>query len=77
MFGALRDASGGSSAVVHINAHATSTPLGDAAEATAIRAVLARRSGEVAVTAIKSMTVHLLGASGARSSAYSSGSPAR
>lgn len=48
--------------VVHVNAHATSTPNGDAAEAKAIREVL----GEwPVVTSTKSMTGHLLGAAGA------------
>src|SRR5579875_3487527 len=48
--------------VVHVNAHATSTPAGDVAEARAIRAVLGARS---VVTSTKSMTGHLLGAAGA------------
>ncbi len=53
------------SEVVHINAHATSTPAGDIAESAAIGAVLGERVGEVAVSATKSMTGHLLGAAGA------------
>jgi len=65
MASALRDASDTPSGVVHINAHATSTPLGDAAEVAAIRAVIGAGSGAVAVTATKSLTGHLLGASGA------------
>ncbi len=59
---ALTDAAADPADVVHVNAHATSTPVGDAAEARAIRAVL---GGDVLVTAPKSMTGHLLGASGA------------
>ncbi|HEX5512089.1 MAG TPA: beta-ketoacyl-ACP synthase II [Actinomycetales bacterium] len=51
--------------VVHINAHATSTPVGDIAEAAALRAVLGARADEVVVSATKSMTGHLLGAAGA------------
>jgi 3-oxoacyl-[acyl-carrier-protein] synthase II len=47
--------------VGYVNAHATSTPVGDVAEASAIRAVL----GGVPVSATKSMTGHLLGAAGA------------
>jgi 3-oxoacyl-[acyl-carrier-protein] synthase II len=51
--------------VVHVNAHATSTPQGDIAEATAIRAVLGSASDGVAVSGTKSMTGHLLGGAGA------------
>ena len=50
--------------VLHINAHATSTPQGDVAEAKAIRAVLGDDTGAI-VTSTKSMTGHLLGAAGA------------
>jgi 3-oxoacyl-[acyl-carrier-protein] synthase II len=50
------------SQVVHVNAHATSTPGGDIAEARAIRAALGE---EPVVTSTKSMTGHLLGAAGA------------
>jgi 3-oxoacyl-[acyl-carrier-protein] synthase II len=62
---ALRDAGAGPSDVVHVNAHATATPLGDSAEASGIRTVLGRRAGEVPVSATKSMTGHLIGAAGA------------
>ncbi len=65
MCGALRDAGHGPSAVVHVNAHATSTPLGDIAESLAIRTALGARAEMVPVTGTKSMTGHLLGASGA------------
>lgn len=51
--------------IVHLNAHATSTPAGDVAEAKAIRAALGEHTGHVAVSATKSMTGHLLGAAGA------------
>ena len=51
--------------VVHLNAHATSTPVGDVAEAQAIRAALGDATDGVAVSATKSMTGHLLGAAGA------------
>jgi 3-oxoacyl-[acyl-carrier-protein] synthase II len=50
--------------VVHINAHATSTPAGDVAEAQAIAAVLGEDT-TACVSATKSMTGHLLGAAGA------------
>ena len=49
--------------VVHVNAHATSTPLGDRAESRAICSVLG--SSGYCVSAIKSMSAHLLGAAGA------------
>ena len=49
----------------HLNAHATSTPVGDIAEALAIRIALGDAAGNVAVTSTKSMTGHLLGGAGA------------
>jgi len=51
--------------VDHLNAHATSTPEGDAAELEAIRTIFGARAGEVSVTANKSMLGHSLGAAGA------------
>jgi len=51
--------------IVHVNAHATSTPLGDVAEARAIRLALGAAADTVAVTAPKSMMGHLLGGAGA------------
>jgi 3-oxoacyl-[acyl-carrier-protein] synthase II len=63
---ALTNAGMGPQDVVHVNAHGTSTPLGDLAEAKAIRRALGRAVGEqVPVSGTKSMTGHLLGASGA------------
>jgi 3-oxoacyl-[acyl-carrier-protein] synthase II len=59
---ALRDAGLTAADVVHVNAHATSTPTGDVAEAAAIRAAL---GDHVLVSAPKSMLGHLLGAAGA------------
>jgi len=56
--------------IVHVNAHATSTPQGDIAEAKAIRAVLGSATDQVAVTGTKSMTGHLLGAAGAVESIF-------
>jgi 3-oxoacyl-[acyl-carrier-protein] synthase II len=54
-----QDISAALSQVVHVNAHATSTPAGDLAEARAIRTVLGENP---VVTSTKSMTGHLLGA---------------
>lgn len=51
--------------IQHINAHATSTPVGDIAEATAIRKAFGSDVDGIAVTGTKSMTGHLLGAAGA------------
>ncbi len=59
---ALRNAGLSPEDIGHVNAHATSTPVGDTAEATAIRSAL---GDHPAVTATKSMTGHLLGAAGA------------
>jgi 3-oxoacyl-[acyl-carrier-protein] synthase II len=62
---ALRDADLGPCDVVHINAHATSTPQGDVAECMAITQALDGQTDQVVVTSTKSMTGHLLGAAGA------------
>jgi 3-oxoacyl-[acyl-carrier-protein] synthase II len=51
--------------VVHVNAHATSTPAGDVVEAQAIATALGDAAGGVVVSATKSMTGHLLGGAGA------------
>jgi 3-oxoacyl-[acyl-carrier-protein] synthase II len=51
--------------VVHINAHATSTPQGDIAEGLMIHATLGAQADNVVVTSTKSMTGHLLGGAGA------------
>jgi 3-oxoacyl-[acyl-carrier-protein] synthase II len=62
---ALGDAGMAAEDVVHVNAHATSTPAGDVAEAAAIRAALGDAADSAAVSGTKSMTGHLLGAAGA------------
>lgn len=51
--------------VTHINAHATSTPVGDIAEYTALRSVFGERIDSIPVSATKASTGHLLGGTGA------------
>ncbi len=65
MTAALRNGDLTPADVRHLNAHATSTPVGDLAEIAAIRGALGKDSEHVAVSATKSMTGHLLGAAGA------------
>lgn len=62
---ALFDARAQAEDVVHVNAHATSTPVGDKPEYIALKAALGAHVDQVAVSATKSQTGHLLGASGA------------
>lgn len=62
---ALKDAGLSTKDIFHLNAHATSTPAGDVAEANALRGALGADSDHVAVSATKSMTGHLLGGAGA------------
>ena len=67
---ALADANAKASDVVHINAHATSTPVGDIAEYKAMKSALGNALDNVVVTATKSMTGHLLGGAGAVESVF-------
>ena len=67
---ALRDSNLSTKDIFHLNAHATSTPAGDVAEANALRAALGGDADHVAVSATKSMTGHLLGGAGAIESVF-------
>jgi 3-oxoacyl-[acyl-carrier-protein] synthase II len=67
---ALTDANAKATDVVHVNAHATSTPVGDIAEYKAMRSALGGALDNVVVTATKSMTGHLLGGAGAVESVF-------
>jgi 3-oxoacyl-[acyl-carrier-protein] synthase II len=67
---ALRQAGISTKDIVHLNAHATSTPAGDVAEAHALHAALGADAEHVAVSATKSMTGHLLGGAGALESVF-------
>ncbi|MCE9902462.1 beta-ketoacyl-ACP synthase II [Hafnia paralvei] len=70
MVNALRDAGLNASQVGYINAHGTSTPAGDKAEAQAVKSVYGADAGKVMVSSTKSMTGHLLGAAGAVESIF-------
>ena len=71
MISALKDADLDSSKIDYINAHGTSTPLGDIIEANAIAEIFSTSQEQIAVSSTKSMTGHLLGAAGAIESIFS------
>ncbi len=70
MVAALRDAGLNADAVDYLNAHGTSTPLGDANESNAIKAALGDHAYRTVVSSTKSMTGHLLGGAGGVESVF-------
>jgi len=70
MTGALRNAGINADQVGYLNAHGTSTPLGDVNETNAIKAALGDHAKKVVVNSTKSMTGHLLGGAGGIESVF-------
>jgi 3-oxoacyl-[acyl-carrier-protein] synthase II len=71
MSNALRNAQVNTDEVDYINAHGTSTPLGDLAETMAVKRCLGEHAKEVKMSSTKSMTGHLLGAAGGVEAVFS------
>ncbi|MEK7217116.1 MAG: beta-ketoacyl-ACP synthase II, partial [Chloroflexota bacterium] len=72
MRNALRNAGRSPDAVQYLNAHGTSTPLGDVAETLAVKACFGDHARKLVVNSTKSMTGHLLGAAGGVEAVFSS-----
>ena len=72
MTNALRNANMSADQVDYINAHGTSTPLGDIAETIAVKRAFASHAHKLAMSSTKSMTGHLLGAAGGIEAVFSS-----
>ena len=64
MKNAMRHAGINAEQVQHLNAHGTSTPLGDVAETQAVKSAFGRHASNIAISSTKSMIGHLLGAAG-------------
>jgi 3-oxoacyl-[acyl-carrier-protein] synthase II len=71
MLNAMRDAKLDPEAIDYINAHGTSTQLGDVAETMAIKSALGSHAAKVAVSSTKSTTGHMIGAAGAAEAVFS------
>lgn len=70
MLGALRNAGVNPDSVNYVNAHGTSTPLGDVNESNAIKAALGDHARKAVINSTKSMTGHLLGGAGGIESVF-------
>jgi 3-oxoacyl-[acyl-carrier-protein] synthase II len=77
MKAAMRNAGLNPDQIDYINAHGTSTPLGDLAETKAVKLALGEHAGKVMVSSSKSMTGHLLGAAGGIEAVFSALTVAR